>query len=68
MGIGGESNLHVWTGTTDLDRIAFAMQNSVTGEANLDPALVLGAAIAHEIAHLLLPDRAHADAGRSALQ
>src|SRR5918997_200444 len=29
------------TGTTNLDGIAFAMQNSVTGETFLDPALVL---------------------------
>ena len=29
------------TGTTNLDGIAFAMQNSVTGETYLDPALVL---------------------------
>jgi NADH-quinone oxidoreductase subunit N len=29
------------TGTTNLDGIAIAMQNSVTGEAYLDPALVL---------------------------
>jgi hypothetical protein len=53
-------------GEDESGRIAYVFVQPVEGLANLggvDPALLLGAVIAHEVGHLLLPDRGHSEEG-----